>query len=534
MNVIEEYEIRKMLEQIVEYEYAIYLRKSRADLEAEKYSKTDTLKRHRVILLNLAKSMGIDERKIKIYEEVVSGETIKERQEMQKLLEEIEFKKYKAVFVVEISRLSRGDKIDQGEITKIFKYTNTLIITPDKTYDLSNEKDEELFEDELTNSSKELKVTKKRLNRGRNSSILEGKFVSSIAPYGFKRKKIEDDKGYTLEEELSESVIVKQIFNLYAYKGLSMGQIVKELNKLELKPRKSEKWSYSTIKDILKNPVYIGSIRWNHRKEVKTLKNKEIQTSRPRNANPLIVQDAHEPIISKEVWEITQERMRKNKAPVQHNNEVKNPLVHIVVCDKCGAYMQRRPYTKKDKEPTLMCTKCDNISSKFHYVEEKIIEGLKYWLKNYKIDYDSVRDKKLADNINYYENAIKQLELQVVTQEQQMEKVCEAYEKGVYSEKIYIERYGKHIESISKLNSTIAEYKEQLKKEYAVLDEKELIIPKLENVIDIYYQLDTAEEKNNILRTVLEKVTYLKEKKALKKTDDPTEFEIRLYPKLPK
>lgn len=181
MNVVDAYSKVKMLDEVIEY--AIYLRKSRADIELEKYSKTDTLNRHRVILLNLAKAMGIDKEKIDIYEEVVSGETIKEREKMQELLDNVEMKKYKAVFVVEVSRLSRGDKIDQGEITKILKYTNTLVVTPDKTYDLSNEKDEELFEDELTNSSKELKVTKKRLNRGRNSSVLEGKYVASVPPY---------------------------------------------------------------------------------------------------------------------------------------------------------------------------------------------------------------------------------------------------------------------------------------------------------------------------------------------------------------
>lgn len=60
------------------------------------------------------------------------------------------------------------------------------------------------------------------------------------------------------------------------------------------------------------------------------------------------------------------------------------------------------------------------------------------------------------------------------------------------------------------------------------------MVPKLENVIDIYYKLETPEEKNNLLKTVVEKVTYLKDKPALKKTDDPKDFKIRIYPKLPK
>lgn len=351
---------------------------------------------------------------------------------------------------------------------------------------------------------------------------------------GYNRKKIVDDKGYTLEENQAEAIIVKQIFNMYAYENLSIAGIVRELSKSGNKPRIADEWSKSTIKDMLRNPVYIGKIRWNNRKTVKILKNREIQSTRPRNDDPLIVDGLHSPIIEQETWDITQERLKGNKAPVQHNNIVKNPLLHILICEKCGGYMQRRPYNKKGKEATLMCTKCDNISSKFHYVEDKIIEGLKYWLKEYEVDYDKVRKSKNTKNINYYENSISQLQIQIDNEKKQIDKVCDAFEKGVYSDETYKERYQKHKDIIAKYETTISEYREQLEKEYSVLNQKKLMVPKLENVIDVYYKLENPEEKNDLLKTIIEKVTYLKEKPALKKNDDPTDFTIRIYPKLPK
>ena len=165
-------------------EYAMYLRKSRADIEQEKYNNNlDTLSRHERILKNLSALDGYNV--TKIYREVVSGETISERKEMQHLIADITANKYRGVLIVELSRLTRGDKIDQGRVHNIFKYTNTLAITPDKVYDLSNEKDEEAFDDELTNSSKELKTIKKRLNRGRRASVLEGKYVGNVPPFRF-------------------------------------------------------------------------------------------------------------------------------------------------------------------------------------------------------------------------------------------------------------------------------------------------------------------------------------------------------------
>lgn len=521
-----------------EDEYAIYLRKSRSDIELEKTNnKLDTLLRHERILKNLSTLKGYNI--TKIYREVVSGETIKERAQMQHLLADVTANKYKGVLVVELSRLTRGDKIDQGRINKIFKYSNTLVITPEKVYDLSNEKDEESFDDELTSSGKELKTIKKRLNRGRISSVLEGKYVGNKAPLGFERVKIQYDKGFTLEELQKESISIKKIFDLYVYDDLSINKITKELDRMNLKPRISDKWSPSTIKDILRNPVYIGKIRWNHRPEVKHLDSNDIDnlcTSRPRNPKPLIVEGMHKPIISQEVWDLAQAKLSKNTVPVQHNNVIKNPLSHILICEKCGSYMQRRPYAKRGETTAIQCnnTKCNNISSKLYIVEDKIIEGLRYWLKNYKISEDSIKKKDNSNNITYYSNLIKQLNADIETEKKRLDKVCEAYEDGIYEADVYKNRCKDIKDSINQLEHQIIECKQQLQNEQKLLDDKEVIIPKMEHILDVYYKLESAEERNRLLKTVIEKVTYLKVKKALKKTDDPTDFEIHIFPKIHK
>ena len=81
-------------------EYAIYLRKSRADMEAEAKGEGETLARHEHILLDLASRKGL---KIgKIYREIVSGETIEARPEIQKLLSDVKAEKWKGVLVFEV------------------------------------------------------------------------------------------------------------------------------------------------------------------------------------------------------------------------------------------------------------------------------------------------------------------------------------------------------------------------------------------------------------------------------------------------
>ena len=63
---------------------------------------------------------------------------------------------------------------------------------------------------------------------------------------------------------------------------------------------------------------------------------------------------------------------------------------------------------------------------------------------------------------------------------------------------------------------------------------KELLVPKINNLLDIYDLLKTPEEKNFLLKTVLKKVIYLKTEKSIKKDSDPTNFIINLYPKINK
>ena len=65
-------------------------------------------------------------------------------------------------------------------------------------------------------------------------------------------------------------------------------------------------------------------------------------------------------------------------------------------------------------------------------------------------------------------------------------------------------------------------------------DWEKIVMPKLENVIDIYYKLKSAEDKNILLKSIIYKVTYLKTEKSIKKESDPTNFELHIYPKIHK
>ena len=218
--------------------------------------------------------------------------------------------------MMEVERLARGDTIDQGIVSQTFMYTNTLIITPIKTYNPSNEYDQEYFEFGLFMSRREHKTIKRRMMVGRLTSVKEGKYVGSGSPYGYDRVKLSDGKGYTLKINEDEAKAVRFVFDsfLNGINGKSAGitTIARELNKLGYKPRKSKSWSISTVRDMLTNVHYAGKVRWNWRKEEIKIKDGIKVKSRPRNyRNNDIYDGLHEAIIDMETFEKYKKTRRK-------------------------------------------------------------------------------------------------------------------------------------------------------------------------------------------------------------------------------
>lgn len=121
-------------------QYVKYLRKSRFDRDYAELSIEETLKRHEAILDRLAKDRGYYI--AKTYYEVVSGESIAARPEIQKMLEEVSAGIYAGVIVVDLERLARGNGADQAYISQVFQFSGTKIVTPTKIYDPSNEFDD--------------------------------------------------------------------------------------------------------------------------------------------------------------------------------------------------------------------------------------------------------------------------------------------------------------------------------------------------------------------------------------------------------
>ena len=523
--------------------YAMYLRKSRADLEAEAHGEGETLARHKTALLALAKRLNITVSEI--YQEIVSGETIAARPVMQQLLQEVSEGKWTGVIVMEVERLARGDTMDQGFVSQTFKYSGTKIITPLKTYDPENEFDEEYFEFGLFMSRREYVTTNRRLQRGREASAREGKFVGSIAPYGYKRKKIENDKGYTLEIVPEQAEVVKLIFDFYVngadadgeHRRLGMQAIAHRLNDLKIPPIRHDYWQKESIKDIITNPTYAGLIRWGYRKVKKTVTPQGKKTSRPITLNDecIIVKGLHEAIVPKEVFDKAQELLAEQPpVPVGYKNEVKNPLCGLIVCAKCGRKMVFRRGTN-NKPDYIVCHArgCPMISTPFYLVEDRVLDILKQWANDYTVVLKDIGIGS-ADNIADYETISDNLNRELSALERQQRTVYDLVERGMYTDEEFKER-------IADIRHRIENTRNGLKKlgadkEAANLRKRaaEEFVPKVKYILEVYSTLPSATDKNELLKEVLDHIVYNKEKSGAFRGCSAEDFTLTAFPKLPK
>ena len=410
------------------HEVLEYNRKSRSDdplLTLE-----EVLEKHGKILEEHAiKYLGGPIPEENKYKEVKSSERIDDRPEMVKMLKAIENPAIKAILIVEVQRLSRGDLEDAGRLIKLLRYTNTYVITPNKTYDLRDEYDRDAFERELKRGNEYLEYYKKIQARGKLTSVREGNYVGSVAPYGFERIKVQDGKKhyFTLKEKKEEADIVRLIFDWYVNEGIGTLNICRRLESMGVKTKAGgKKWYSYVIFSILENVHYIGCVRWNWRKTVKIIEDQEVKELRPKAKvdEYLIFEGKHEGIISKELFDKAA-IVRGNKTPVKNDVTIKNPYVNLVYCKTCGAKWGRRTYEKQGTEfakPKLRCNnqvRCKSNSIPFHEFEEYVIKTLKDCIADFKIMVKNEQDDSVKlhrDLVIGLEKKLKELEDKEVAQ----------------------------------------------------------------------------------------------------------------------
>ena len=391
----------------------MYLRKSRAD--DPMLSVEEVLSKHETVLdewveKNLTAPIPAENR----FKEVVSGESIADRPEFQKVLKQIESPKIKAVLVVETSRLGRPDMEEIGKISKMFRYTNTIVITPSRAFDIADKYERDMFEQELKIGNYYLEYVKTVLRAGREASVKRGCYVCSKPLYGYDKVTITEGKRKypTLAINEEQATIVRMIFNAYINENIGTQTIANRLNDMGVNPPMIERWSADTIRDMLENPHYIGKVKWNERKAVVVLDNGKFRKTRPKATDEdyILCDGLHEAIISEELFYAAQDKRGRSHRTCA-NKELRNPLAGLLYCE-CGRSMSYRHSTRGDlkyREPRLVCNGqkyCGNGSCSIDEMMDFVVDLLKQKIAEYSEEVSN----DTTETAKFHEKQVKNLE----------------------------------------------------------------------------------------------------------------------------
>ena len=307
-----------------------------------------------------------------------------------------------------------------------------------------------------------------------------------------------------------EAEIVKLIFEKYANENLGIFEIARLLNMHNFKTSHGKEFERRSIEYILQNPTYCGMIRWN-----RTIN----ETNEIRPESEWIVTDGEHPaIISKELFGKAQERYKREYRPrgARPVSTYKHWLSGVVKCPTCGRTMTANTIRNNTRVYSHFrcygytkgkCMANNSISS--IKLEPAVLESIKTVLNNGKITYRKIEAKTddTVDLKTILEDQIKKIDVK-------LQRIKEAYMNGIDTMEEYKENKQAVQEEKQHLEKQLSEIKEE--KSNSKDDDEDMLL-RVKNVYDILSSNSVdVMTKNEVLRSVVEKIIYEKDKDLLK------------------
>ena len=446
---------------------AIYIRLSVED--ENKIDESESIKNQRLILTQYAKSQGWEIYKI-YCDEDFSG-LDRDRPEFQQMLIDAKKGLFNIILCKSQSRFTRDLEVAEKYINRLFYLWNIRFISLTDNVDTFNKGGKkarqinslinEWYCEDLSESVKA--VFKNKMQRG--------EFIGSFAPYGY--KKSEDNKNrLEIDEEVSH--VIEEIFRLYL-KGNGFRKIAESLTAKGIMPptlyklskgtaffnpnyttSMGELWSASTIRNILKNPVYIGITVQGKTKKLSYKSKKIVNVDK---AEQIKVTNTHRAIIEEDIFYKVQE-MLKNSTLKTNDTEITSALRGKVFCGLCGSLCQRGSLNREKTGFYYRCSlkyksrgeKCNNSGVLSLDIENEVFKRLKEFKnmyigeneKHYIEEIEPIKEEMTAINTN---NSLNELDNRLL-------RLYEDYSQGILEKEEFIVLKGK-----------ISEEKQALKQE---------------------------------------------------------------------
>ncbi|SNE34913.1 recombinase family protein [Streptococcus pneumoniae] len=284
-----------------------------------------------------------------------SGKSIEGRIQFNRMMEDIKSGKDGVSFVLvfKLSRFARNAADVLSTLQTMQDFGVNLICVEDG---IDSSKDAGKLMISVLSAVAEIERENIRVQtmEGRIQKAREGKWNGGFAPYGYQ---LVDGKLFINEEE---AVAIRTIFEQYVNTTIGANGLSKYLENHGIRkiPRQNGKnplFDAGLIRKILKNPVYNGKIAFGRRtlEKVHGTRNEYKQVEQDEY---LISEGIHEAIVSDEVWQAAQVKLKSQAKKYEHVNKGKDTRTHllsgIVKCPICGVGMFGNKCIKKKKDGT--------------------------------------------------------------------------------------------------------------------------------------------------------------------------------------
>ena len=405
-------------------EVAIYLRKSRDETDG----KEDVLAKHESLLLEYISKNNL---KYKIYKEIGSSEHIDSRPEMLRLLKDVEQDLYDAVLVVDLDRLIRGDLEDMGRLSRIFRESNTKVITPtNKVYNF-NDDDQSLINNfEMVFANYEYRMIKKRMLRGKKQGAKAGKWTNGTPPYPYVYNRITRE----LDIDPEKAKVYNLMKKMYIEDMMPAYEIAWELNKLGFKTNKNANWHETTIRNVLTSEVHLGVIVYgkttgNSRKNKPNTRGVQIK----ERTEWIVANGTHQPLKTKEehqrILTIIESRRIVPKG-TRTNIQVLSKLLYCGKCKRTRSFIIKpngKTYVKTCLTDDHVGNRCKNRGM----TVEIIYAQLMFDLEEYEQQLLNSEFQSQQNDNSTFQLALKSKQEELNQMETGLERVKDLYIEGL-------------------------------------------------------------------------------------------------------
>ncbi|MDA1660366.1 recombinase family protein [Bacillus cereus group sp. TH153LC] len=463
---------------------AIYLRLSR---DEENKGIESILENHRNKLTELCQQ---NKWKYEIFQEIASSRTIELREQLVDMLEHVKRNHYDAVVVMDVDRLSRNE-FDAPQIFKILSDSNTVIVTPTKTYDWSRDEDNLLLGIQSLVAAQEYKQIKKRMTSGKRSASEKGLWVHGIPPLGYD-KDSETRKLVPNEDAKHVKFIFDSIVN-----GKTVSDVYHELNKMGVKTRTNSTFAFNSVVRIINNEAYKGTIVSNKYLDKNAMRPKD-EWHYVENVHPAIVDEA--------TWEKANKIVNTYSFSAPRSRNKIYPTTKLIFCGNCGR-VQGPQMAGTGKMYLKVCQRCKNRT----FLYEPILKFIKERVKNRIPDVlKQITEIEQKDNSAEIEYKKQQIQKKMKILERAIEKIKDAYELEEYTPSEFKERKAKREDEIKQLKAELGRIEQQNPKD-KIADLIE-IKKRIEHLLQTWQCLDgeglTDEEVNRNLHFIIERIIW--------------------------